>query len=68
MVGQNKTQITKWRNKYIYMKKIYEQTYDAFIGRENHKTKINIDTEANLFSKTTNSEELSISSIEKKKK
>ena len=50
------------------MKKMYEQTYDAFIGRENHKTKINIDTEANLFSKTTNSEELYISSIEIKKK
>ena len=49
------------------MKKMNEQTYDAFIGRENHKTKINIDTEANLFSKTTNSEELYISSIEIKK-
>ena len=24
------------------MKKMYEQTYDAFIGRENHKTKINM--------------------------
>ena len=46
------------------MKKMYEQTYDAFILRENHKTKINIDTEVNLFSKMTNSEELSISSIE----
>ena len=24
------------------MKKMYEQTYDAFIRRENHKTKINM--------------------------
>ena len=66
IVGQNKTQILKWRNKYICAKKMSKNYSDFIELREGSESKIKIDTESNGMYKKV--DEKVISSIEIKKK
>ena len=68
IVGQNKTQITKWRNRSICVHKMKDKNYDSLLGRTYYRTNISVDTEKNIFYKKEKDEEIPISSIEIKKK